>query len=88
MPFLSAIIICLYLTFLFRNDFKDYLLQSRLHFRIHSAQIEIRAKLKQSKRSTSRKSSAGQESVVNGLDSMLALPSTEQETIRMIKNPR
>ena len=86
MPFLSTIIICLYLTFLFRNDFKDYLLQSRLHFRIHSAQIEIRAKLKQ--RSTSRKSSAGQESVVNGLDSMLALPSTEQETIRMIKNPR
>lgn len=71
-----------------KNDFKDYLLQSRLHFRIHSAQIEIRAKLKQSKRSTSRKSSAGQESVVNGLDSMLALPSTEQETIRMIKNPR
>ena len=71
--------------FLFRNDFKDYLLQSRLHFRIHSAQIEIRAKLKQSKKATSRKTS-GQESV-NGLDSMLALPSTEQEAIDMI-NPR
>jgi len=68
-----------------KNDFKDYLLQSRLHFRIHSAQIEIRAKLKQSKKATSRKTS-GQESV-NGLDSMLALPSTEQEAIDMI-NPR
>ena len=71
--------------FFCRNDFKDYLLQSRLHFRIHSAQIEIRAKLKQSKKATSRKTS-GQESV-NGLDSMLALPSTEQEAIDMI-NPR
>lgn len=75
-----------FISFFFcRNDFKDYLLQSRLHFRIHSAQIEIRAKLKQSKKATSRKTS-GQESV-NGLDSMLALPSTEQEAIDMI-NPR
>ena len=44
---------CAYLTFLSlfcRNDHKDYMLQSRLHFRIHSAQTEIRAKNKKAKK--------------------------------------
>lgn len=33
-----------------KSDFKDYTLQSRLHFRIHAAQTEIRAKIKAAKR--------------------------------------
>ena len=28
----------------FRNDFKDFSLQNRLHFRVHAVQMEIKAK--------------------------------------------
>ena len=44
---LQVVISILYILVLnFRNDFKDYSLQSRLHFRIHSAQSDLKKQLK------------------------------------------
>ena len=74
-----------------KNDYKDYTLQSRLHFRIHSAQTEIRAKLKARKES----STTHQEGHDDNIDRIMPLveqpmsnfeiPMTEDEAKKIIQ---
>ena len=80
--------------FVFRNDFKEYSLQSRLHFRIHAAQTDLRAREKKAGPSTPIKEvenvlpySSSQTSSNGNGNSFLQLPSTEEEAIRILQGP-
>ena len=83
-------------SFYFRNNYKDYYLLSRLHFRIHAVQTEIRAKLKAQKYGSSH------EEDVNDVDQLMPyaeegnsashdgttnfeIPKTEDEAKKMIQ---
>ena len=87
---------CAYLTFLSlfcRNDHKDYMLQSRLHFRIHSAQTEIRAKTKGKKGSTSQ--NHGEDDDISQImppiqnsDTNFAIPLNEDEAMNALVQSR
>ena len=79
--------------FFFRNDHKDYLLQSRLHFRIHSAQTEIRAKTKAKKGSTSQ--NHGEDDDISQImppiqnsDTNFAIPLNEDEAMNALVQSR
>ncbi len=39
-----------------RNDYKDYSLQNRLHFRIHAAQTEMKQEKKEAKKKAKKQS--------------------------------
>ena len=54
----------------FRNDYKDYMLQSRLHFRIHAVQTDIRAMMKKSKKENLEESS-------NNIDHLMPLQNAD-----------
>jgi len=53
-----------------KNDYKDYMLQSRLHFRIHAVQTDIRAMIKKSKKENLEESS-------NNIDHLMPLQNAE-----------
>ena len=56
--------------YLFRTDFKDYSLQSRLHFRIHAAQNDLRSRDK-----AARKAANGSAEATPEADDVLPMSS-------------
>jgi hypothetical protein len=78
----------------FRNDFKDYSLQSRLHFRIHAAQNDIKAREKSAKKAGSPSGlevdnvlplspPSASSATSNGIS--FHLPKTEEEAIKILQ---
>lgn len=75
-----------------KNDFKDYSLQSRLHFRIHAAQNDIKAREKSAKKAGS---TSGLEvdnvlplsppSSASSNGTSFHLPKTEEEAIKILQ---
>ena len=81
---------------IFRNDFKDYSLQSRLHFRIHSAQTDLRSREKSAKKVTGAGTGNGSTpeseaddvlpicQTSNGTENKIAIPRNEEEAAKII----
>ena len=76
-----------------RNNYKDYYLLSRLHFRIHAVQTEIRAKLKVQKYGSHKEDIADVDLLMPNAEgnsshdgtTNFEIPKTEDEAKKMIQ---